>query len=191
MKRTCTVSLTCWIGIAVFALVSCAGGANPRPDSVLGPASTETSRITRLADKQVKSYGSKGANPYIARSSLLFKNDQVVFYVYKLALPPSSTIHVSLISGVLKDASGAEVGTLLTVDDLRGYWSKYLMPDADKQDVESIIDRTYMGRFDFVYSSGKGRSYVLVFKGDAPARPDVSATFVLTVSGEERSIEVR
>jgi len=191
MKRTCPVSLICLIGVIAFALVSCAGGASARPDSMLGPASTDAVQITRLAAKQVESFGAIGANPYIARSSLLFKNDQVVFYVYELALPPSSTIRVRLISGVLTDGSGAEAGTLLTVDDLRGYWSKYLMPVADKQDVESIVDRTYMGRFEFDYSSSRSRSYVLVFKGDAPARPNVSATFVLTVSGQERLIEVR
>jgi hypothetical protein len=190
MKRLSARVLICWIALALFSLASCAGGAGSRPDSVLGPVSSDTVRIARLETKQLEAYGSKGTNPYVVRSSLLFKNDQPVFYVYELALPPSSRTRVSLVSGMLTDGSGAEIGMLMAVEDLRGYWNKYLMPETDKQEIHTIIDRTYMGTFDFDYSSSKSRSYILVFKGDAPARVDASATFDLKIGGQVGTITI-
>jgi len=191
MKQPLRLKVTCALLAILVLLASCAGGAQARTDAVMGPLTVDALGIAKLASSRVETYGAKGANPYVARSSLLFKNDQAVFYVYELALPPSTSVHIALLSGILLDASGAEVGTLLTIDELRAYWAKYLMPDENRQEIESIIERTYMGRFEFDYSSSRGRSYLLVFKGGAPARSDLAATFSLSVDGQERSIDVK
>lgn len=183
--------MTCTLLVLLVLLASCAGGAQARTDAVGGPLTVDALAISRLATARIEKFGTKGANPYVARSSVLFKNDQAVFYVYELVLPPSASVHIELLSGVLTDGTGSEVATLLSVDDLRAYWAKYLLPDENRQEIESIIERTYMGRFEFDYSSSRGRSYVLVFKGDAPARSDLASTFSLSVDGQERSIDVK
>lgn len=191
MNQILRFKVTCALLAILVLFSSCAGGAQTRTDAMRGPLTVDVVVITRAATSRIDTYGAKGANPYVARSSILFKSDLAAFYVYELTLPPSTSIHFALLSGTLLDASGAQVGTLLTIDELRAYWAKYLIPDADKQEIESVIERTYLGRFDFNYSSNRGRSYVLVFKGDAPARSNLAATFSIRVDGQERLIEVK
>ncbi len=191
MKPVIVVKMTCLLLILLGLLSSCAGGAPARVEFLPDLIPADLVRINKLAAQKIQAFGTKGANPYVARSSVLFKSDQAVFYVYELAFPPSSSIHITLVSAGIRDEAGVEAGKVLTVDDLRGYWSKYLMPDDDRQQVQSIIDRTYLGRFDFDYASRKGRSYILVFQGHGPAQVDVTASFVLTINGKGFSFDVQ
>jgi hypothetical protein len=155
------------------------------------PLPPELVKFQRLSGDSLESHAQSGANPYIPRNSLFFRDSQPVFYVYELVLPAARSFRIKLISATLTDVSGTELANLLAMDELSQYWKSFLMPDDEAQVLQSIIDRTYFGRADFNYSSRKGRSYVLVFSGNQPQLEDVIATFRFQINGQDVEIEVK
>ena len=173
-----------FICAVAIALASCAGTAMVRTEPGVAVPSGDTVHIRKVSDSALGAYGAKGANPYKARTSLLLKHDQSVFYVYELLIDASESLQFKLVSASMRDAAGAELGVLLSVDEIRQYWSEYRLPEEEAREIQAIIDRTYLGRTDFTFSSRKDRAYLLVFEGKGTMLDSVEARFELSLDGQ-------
>jgi hypothetical protein len=171
-------------------LSSCAGEpANPQNGLMDNPVHNQLG-MEKVGPEELPSYNTEGLNPYIPYKSLLNEKDRSVFYVYKIDVPPAQALAFELVSATLRDENGAEAASFLTIDGVRGYWAGYGLTSDYAQQVQSKIDQTYLGKTKFQYSSRKGRSYIILFKGKEPQINKVKAKLEILVDGREFSIEV-
>ncbi|MDX9958553.1 MAG: hypothetical protein RBT68_08945 [Spirochaetia bacterium] len=191
MRHTGLPGFTLVLVLLPALLLSCMGVPGSRVLPVEEPLPPDLVKVQRLSGDSLESHARGGTNPYVPRTSLLFSNNQPVFYVYELVLPAARSFRIKLISATLADESGTDGANLLALDELSQYWEHFLMPDDEAQLLQSNIDRTYFGRTDFNYSSRKGRSYVLVFSGKQPQLEAVIATFKFQINGQAVQIEVQ
>jgi len=170
---------------------SCSTSTSAARSTVVNLAPAELVRIERLPLADIKKISQNGINPYIAKKSIIFKNDEL-FYVFRLSFLPADSMDIRLVSSSLTDEGGATIAASAeTVEALRVYWSKYIMPDDDRTVLQAIIDSTYLKRVNFAYSSKKERQWILVFIGNGSEPSQVIASFNFEINNQPILIEVK